>query len=129
MRVGRVYRFEASHRLYTHELGESENVAVYGKCANEGGHGHNYELVVLFEGEPDPITGMVFDRREVDRRVEECLISKVDHRHLDDIIDEVTTGENLALVFRRWLEQEFEGEARLYSVELVETPRNHFVAS
>lgn len=129
MRVGRIYRFEASHRLYTSALAEKENVEVYGKCANEGGHGHNYELVLLFEGEPDPLTGMLFNRLEVDRRVEECLISKVDHRHLDDIIDEVTTGENLALVFRRWLEQEFAGGPQLVSVELVETPRNRFVAS
>ncbi len=129
MRVGRIYRFEASHRLYTSALAEEENEEVYGKCANEGGHGHNYELVVLFEGEPDPLTGMLFDRLQVDRRVEECLISKVDHRHLDDIIDEVTTGENLALVFRRWLEQEFAGGPQLVSVELVETPRNRFVAS
>ncbi|HKI84575.1 MAG TPA: 6-carboxytetrahydropterin synthase [Candidatus Krumholzibacteria bacterium] len=129
MRVGRIYRFEASHRLHTSALAENENVEVYGKCANEGGHGHNYELVLLFEGEPDPITGMLFDRRKVDRRVQECLISKVDHRHLDDIIDEVTTGENLARVFKNWLDEEFAGGPRLVSVELVETPRNHFVAS
>jgi len=129
MRVGRVYRFEASHRLYSPSLGESENVDVYGKCSNEGGHGHNYELIVVFEGLPNPTTGMLFDRRQADRRIEECLISKVDHRSLDTVIDEVTTGENLALIFRRWLLEEFTDGPRVSSVEVVETPRNHFVAS
>ncbi len=69
------------------------------------------------------------NRQKVDRRIEECLISKVDHRNLDTVIDEVTTGENLALIFRRWLLEEFTDGPRVSSVEVVETPRNHFVAS
>ncbi len=127
MRVGRSYRFEAAHRLVSKSLSDAENERVYGKCAREGGHGHNYEIVVIFEGEPDAETGWVFDRAAADALVEEHLLSRVDHRNLNDVVEEVTTGENLAVIFHRWLSSAFDGSASIASVEVIETPRNRFI--
>ena len=127
MRVGRYYRFEAAHRLVASQLSDEENWIVYGKCSREGGHGHNYEVLVIFEGEPDPETGWVIDPRLADQTVEEHLLRRVDHRNLNEVVDEVTTGENLARVFHRWLKLAFDTDAVVASVELVETPRNRFI--
>ncbi len=38
----RRYLFSASHRLHCEEMSAEENQAVYGKCNNPHGHGHNY---------------------------------------------------------------------------------------
>ncbi len=128
MRVARRYRFEAAHRLYTPRLSEETNEEVYGKCSRVGGHGHNYEMWVVFEGEVDPETGLLFSRDEVDQRVRERVIDRVDHRNLDDVVEGVTTGERLALVFKEWLKPAFVEGPAIHRVELVETPRNRFVA-
>ncbi len=38
----RRYIFSASHRLHNDGMSDTENLAVYGKCNNPHGHGHNY---------------------------------------------------------------------------------------
>ena len=35
IRLSRRYRFSASHRLYSDELSEAENRAIFGKCAKK----------------------------------------------------------------------------------------------
>ena len=55
----RRYRFAASHRLHSAQLGEEENKRVYGKCNNPYGHGHNYVVEVAVSGPVDPATGMI----------------------------------------------------------------------
>ena len=42
----RRYRFSASHRLHNGALSSEENAALYGKCNNPYGHGHNYAVEV-----------------------------------------------------------------------------------
>ena len=44
---------------------DDENRGLYGPAANPHGHGHNYVLEVTLEGEPDPVTGMVLDLKEL----------------------------------------------------------------
>ena len=53
--------FSAAHRLWSKHLSEEENYAIYDKCANPNGHGHNYVLEVTVCGEPDLTTGMVMN--------------------------------------------------------------------
>ena len=50
----RRYVFSASHRLHCDQLSGEENHAVYGKCNNPYGHGHNYALEVTVSGQVDP---------------------------------------------------------------------------
>ncbi len=129
MRLTRVVRFEAAHRLVSDQLSDAENERIYGKCCRPGGHGHNYEVEVTLTGEPDPVSGFLMPREEMDARIERALVSRVDHRNLNDVVDEVTTGENLAIVFERWLTAEFPGandNVRLHAVRVYETARNQF---
>jgi len=70
----RRYWFSASHRLHSEEMSEAENQAIYGKCNNPYGHGHNYALEVTVSGPVNPSTGMVCNIvlcREVFGRLEE----------------------------------------------------------
>ena len=128
LRLCRVYRFEAAHRLYAPRLDPTENERLFGKCARPGGHGHNYEVEVCVEGELDAKAGVLIDRRRMDSIVRRSLLERVDHRNLDDVLgpDTVTTGENLALTFFDWLAPKFEGGVRLHRLRVRETRNNSF---
>jgi len=127
--LSRRYRFAASHRLYAPQLSNAENRAVYGKCANDNGHGHNYALIVTVGGEIDPETGMCFDLGALDRIVGERVTSRYDHKHLnldvEDYVDLVPTGENI--VRRAWelLADAIPG-GKLKRLRLIETRDNTF---
>jgi len=43
----------AAHVLARADWDDSRNRAVYGKCANPSGHGHNYRVEVTLEGAPE----------------------------------------------------------------------------
>src|SRR5690606_30309654 len=59
VRLTRKYHFCTAHRLHSEQLSTEENLALFGKCNNPYGHGHNYYLEVTVSGEPDPVTGMI----------------------------------------------------------------------
>jgi len=63
--ITRKIEFSASHLYNNPELSPEENRRVFGKCNNPHGHGHNYALEVTVAGEPDPVTGMVLDLKEL----------------------------------------------------------------
>jgi len=75
--------FSASHRLWSNQLTEAENYAIYEKCANPNGHGHNYVLEVTIRGIPDPRTGMVLNLTDLKRAMNEQVVKFVDHKHLN----------------------------------------------
>lgn len=119
--------FCASHRLYNPEFSDTENLKIYGKCAYPNGHGHNYELEVTVQGEVDPHTGMILDLKLLGDIIDEVILSKVDHRHLNFDVDflrtVIPTAENLALVFWNILEPKIPA-GRLSCVRVYETPNN-----
>ena len=45
---------------------DEKNRAVYGKCSNPHGHGHNYVVEVTVGGQVDPVTGMVCNLADLD---------------------------------------------------------------
>ena len=75
--------FSASHRLHNLKLSQKENKEIYGLCNNPHGHGHNYILEVTVAGNVNPKTGMVIDLKELKDIVQENIIKKVDHCHLN----------------------------------------------
>jgi 6-pyruvoyltetrahydropterin/6-carboxytetrahydropterin synthase len=77
--------FAAAHRLPRYD----------GPCFRL--HGHNYRMFVAVEGEVDPQTGMVADFGKLKQLVQEHVLSRVDHRNLNDILEN-PTAENIA----RW---------------------------
>jgi len=131
VRLTRRVCFEAAHRLWSTQLDEAQNFQVYGKCAGEGGHGHNYEVEVTLEGPVDVRSGLLVIREDLDRVLDERLVSRCDHRNLDEVIgiDEVSTGETLARTFFDWVEPHVPAPARLTRLRVYETPRNVFEAS
>jgi 6-pyruvoyltetrahydropterin/6-carboxytetrahydropterin synthase len=134
-RVTRRYRFAASHRLYSPELSEDENLRVYGKCAYPYGHGHNYELEVSALGPAEAVSGRAADRARLDQLVATQVLMPFDHRNLNLEVDSfqrvVPTSENLGIEICRRLKRSwgsvFAGEwPKLEKVRIEETPRNIF---
>ncbi len=108
MRLTRRYRFSASHRLHSDELTEAQNDATYGKCNNPYGHGHNYVLEVTVRGTVDPVTGRVHDLPALDEFVTQEIVSRYDHRNLNEQVPElaglVPTTEVVSAVIHARLE-------------------------
>jgi 6-pyruvoyltetrahydropterin/6-carboxytetrahydropterin synthase len=129
---GRRYQLSASHRLHTEALSEEENRAVYGKCNNPYGHGHNYVVEVLVGGEVAPETGMVCNLVELDACVRKEVLEPFDHTNLNlqpCFAGVVPSTENLCIEVRRRLKQAFEERAlgaELVAVRVEETSNNSF---
>ena len=128
MTLTRVYEFAAAHRLDSAALSPTENIALYGKCNNFAGHGHNYVLEVSVGGTPDPTTGMLADLTVVDQVVKDTILDRYDHKNLNVDLPEFagrpTTSEVVA-------QQIFDDLAvalpyALARVRLHETARNIF---
>lgn len=126
--LSRKYTFSASHRLYTDHLSFEENEAIFGKCANPNGHGHNYGLTVTVRGEVDEMTGYVMPLDELDDTVRRSVLDAYDHRYLnvdvEDYFDLVPTGENIAIRVWERLVEPLGG--KLAKVVVDETRNNSF---
>ncbi len=119
--------FSAAHRLWSSHLSEAENFAIYDKCANSHGHGHNYVLEVTVRGTPDEQTGMVINLTDMKKLIEEHVVNWVDHKHLNYDVSWlegiIPTAEMLAIAFWRRLAPHFP-PGLLYEVKLHETENN-----
>ena len=126
MRVTRKAHFSASHVCRIAGLSEAENRELYGEGANPNGHGHNYILEVSIEGDPDPITGMVINLKELKEILDDEVIRPWDHRFLNFEVEPFThivpTAENIAREVWRRLEPRLRMRgASLARVRLFET--------
>jgi 6-pyruvoyltetrahydropterin/6-carboxytetrahydropterin synthase len=119
--------FSASHRLWSKQLTEAENYAIYEKCANPNGHGHNYVLEVTVRGTPDAQTGMVLNLTELKDAMNEEVVKWVDHKHLNYDVPwlegSIPTTEVLVVKFWERLLSAFP-KGMLYEVKLYETENN-----
>lgn len=126
--LGRRYHLSAAHRLHCASLTEDENRAVYGKCNNPHGHGHNYVVEVLVGGAVDPVTGMVCDLAQLDACVQHEIIDRFDHTNLNlypGFAGHVPTTENFSVEVHRLLTAAFT-RAQIVSVRVEETAKNSF---
>ena len=123
----RLEHFNAAHRLNDPNWSYEKNEEIFGKCANENWHGHNYELLVTVKGEPDPDTGFVFDVKRLSMLIKEHIIEKVDHRNLNVDVDfmqgKMCSTENLAIACWSELKPHLPEGVLLHCVKLYETPR------
>ena len=129
--VTRRYRFSAAHALRREDWSEARNEAVYGKCANPAGHGHDYGLEITVQGAIDARSGRVVDPALLDRLVEEHFLARFADRMLNDdptFGALVPTAENIARVAHRSLEEPIEAGtgASLRRVRVRETSNNTF---
>jgi len=123
----RVENFNAAHKLSNPAWSPEKNKEVFGKCANENWHGHNYELHVTVKGEPDPETGFVFNAKTLGNLIEEHVVELVDHRNLNmDVAfmaGKFTSAENLAIGIWEQLARHLPESVQLHCIKLYETPR------
>ena len=125
--LSRRYHFSASHRLHTEAYDAAKNAAVFGKCNNPHGHGHNYTVQVTFSGPVDPTTGMVCNLADLDAFAQKNLTSRFDHTNLntlDYFANKVSTTENLNIEIYH-IFQSFPA-AHLERVHIEETSNNSF---
>ena len=125
--ITRIEHFNAAHKLYNPAWSREKNDEVFGKCANENWHGHNFELYVTIKGEPDPETGFVFDAKKLSRIIKEQVTEKLDHKNLnvdvDFMRDTLCSIENLVVAIWKQLVPHIPGHIQLHSLKLYETDR------
>jgi 6-pyruvoyltetrahydropterin/6-carboxytetrahydropterin synthase len=84
-----------------------------GKCSRL--HGHSYRLDVALEGPlhtAGPASGMVVDFDELSRIVRAAIVDTLDHRFLNDLIEN-PTSENIVVWVWRKLDPLVDGLAEL----------------
>lgn len=123
----RIEHFNAAHKLYNPNWDKEKNEAVFGKCANENWHGHNYELHVTIKGEVSADTGFLFDVKKLSLLINENVLEKVDHKNLNVDVDflqgKMCSTENLAIGIWKELQPQLPAEVKLHCIKLYETPR------
>ncbi|MGA2268085.1 MAG: 6-carboxytetrahydropterin synthase [Bryobacteraceae bacterium] len=127
MLITRKVEFSASHVCRNPRLSEQENRKLFGMAANPHGHGHNYVVEVSLAGEPDPVTGMVLDLKELKEVLIREVVEPYDHRFLNYEVPPfdrvVPTTENIARDIWRRLEPHLNrGGNKLHAVRVYETP-------
>jgi 6-pyruvoyltetrahydropterin/6-carboxytetrahydropterin synthase len=125
---GRRYTISASHRLHTDAFSAEKNQAIYGKCNNPHGHGHNYVVEVIVAGAVDPETGMVVNMAALDDVVRNRVVDRFDHANLNLdplFVNRVPTTENLCKVVFTLLKDALPA-GQLERVRVEETENNFF---
>ena len=129
--VSRKEHFNAAHKLYNPSWSKEKNFEIFGPCANENWHGHNYDLIVTVSGEPDPETGFVVDLKRLSELIKKEVLDLLDHQNLNVdvpfLAGKMPSTENLAREIWNILQpkiSEITSFGSLYSVKLFETPRN-----
>jgi len=119
--------FNAAHKLYNPAWSYEKNEEIFGKCANENWHGHNYELLVTVKGQPSADTGFVFDVKKLSNIIRDHIIEKIDHRNLNVDVEmmkgKMCSTENLAITIWNELSPHLPAGVQLHSIKLYETPR------
>jgi len=131
--VSRMYGFSATHRLHARSLSDAENRAIYGKCNNPNGHGHNYEVEITVAAPVDGVTGRAVDLAALDALAAREILEPLRYRNLNEEVaafrTEVPTTENLTSEIDRrlrtvWTGTFPTGTPRLEKIRIWETERN-----
>ena len=126
----RLEHFNAAHKLYNPAWSKEKNDAVFGICANENWHGHNYELFVTVKGTVDSEIGYLADLKQLSNIIREKATDKLDHKNINLDVDfmkgKLASAENIAIAI--W--EQIEGPinkigAELHCVKLCETENNY----
>lgn len=129
--VIRKEHFNAAHRLFNPSWSEEKNQEVFGLCANNNWHGHNFELIVTVKGKPNVDTGFVFDLKQLGDIIKKEIIDKVDHKNLNLDVDfmegKLASCEVLIMEFWKILAPAIKAvsqTAQLHKLHLIETNKN-----
>jgi 6-pyruvoyltetrahydropterin/6-carboxytetrahydropterin synthase len=75
------FEFAASHRLHLAGVSADENRALFGKCNNPNGHGHNYRIEVAVEMTAEGKRRLDFGA--IEGIVQREVMARFDHKHLN----------------------------------------------
>ena len=119
--------FNAAHKLYNPNWSKERNDEVFGKCANENWHGHNFELFVTVKGSPSPETGFIVDAKLLSKIINMYVIDVLDHHNLNMDVPfmagKICSIENLIHAIWIQLAPQMPEGVTLHKLQLVETPR------
>lgn len=119
--------FNAAHRLHNTQWSEEKNREVFGLCNSPNFHGHNYNMEVYVSGEIDPVTGYLFDLKELKDIIKEEVEDRYDHKNLnvdvEDFKDIQPSTENIAYMIHKLLSERIDSRYTI-RVKLWETERN-----
>jgi 6-pyruvoyltetrahydropterin/6-carboxytetrahydropterin synthase len=115
LNVCKEFTFAAAHSLPGYD----------GPCANL--HGHEWKLEVEVSGVVNEDTGMVLDFVKLKKIVNQELVDKLDHKHLNDIFVVIPTAEMMVGNFADIINHVFNNEkkglgVKLERLRLYETP-------
>ena len=123
----RIEHFNAAHKLYNANWEHSHNEAIFGKCANENWHGHNYELFVTIKGEPDADTGFLYDAKKLSHLIKQYILDPLDHKNLNIDVPfmqgKMCSTENLAIAIWQQLLPQLPATVQLHCIKLYETTK------
>ena len=131
--ISRKEHFNAAHKLFNPKWSKEKNEEVFGPCANENWHGHNYELIVTVKGNVDEETGYVVDLKELSSLLKTDIIDVFDHKNINLDVPcmkgKMASTENIVmamwnLIVDKVNEMAKENNCTLHSLTLYETPRN-----
>jgi len=133
--ITKEFSFAYGHRLYNNCLTESENKNEYGPCTNI--HGHNSILRVTVaslnsDESSNLVNGMIINFSVLKEIVNTLIISKLDHRFLNELVSEIPdfpsipTCENII----QWIHKTLQPALKEYNVkcvqlDLYETPTSY----
>jgi 6-pyruvoyltetrahydropterin/6-carboxytetrahydropterin synthase len=125
--ITRIEHFNAAHKLFNPNWSKEKNEEVFGKCANENWHGHNFNLHVTVKGEPNPDTGFVFDAKRLSIIIKEHVTDILDHKNLNVEVpflkDKICSIENLVIGIWNQLVQNMPADVTLHRLKLYETEK------
>lgn len=117
------FEFAATHKLWNDDFSDERNRAVFGKCANPAGHGHNYIVEVTIKGSMGENSFSINDFEKV---VDDEFIKPLDHKNLNVDVPyfarAIPTVENIAAFAWKSLAGKF-GEGVLHCITIWETDR------
>ena len=127
--ITRRARFNAAHMLRNEKWSDEKNIEVFGKCANQNWHGHNFELFVTVKGEVNEDTGFVVNLKDLASVIQNKVIEKLDHKNLNLDVDfmrgKMASTEVLAIAIWEELESDINQlGATLHLVKVQETENN-----
>lgn len=130
--VSRKEHFNAAHKLYNPAWTKEKNEEIFGPCANENWHGHNFDLIITVKGIPNADTGFVIDLKKLSTLIRSKIIERVDHKNLNMDVDflagKMASCETIVFEFWKILAPEIKAiapNAVLHAIKLYETPRNY----
>ena len=123
--ITRIEHFSAAHKLYNAKWSKEENEEIFGGCANENWHGHNFKLEVTVAGNINTDTGFVMNVKDLSKIINEKIIDKLDHKNLNLDVDfmqgKMCSMENVAMEIWKQIVPNLPNSVHLHRIKLYET--------